>query len=67
MVSSGLKLFYSLFFNDFGLLYTIDGWLISITSQSVIAKEMMTKLHMEGTVNGHPFTIEGKGKGDPYK
>ena len=66
MVSSGLKLLYSLFFNNF-VLFTIDGWLISITSQSVIAKEMMTKLHMEGTVNGHPFTIEGKGKGDPYK
>ena len=37
------------------------------SSQSVIAKEVMTELHMEGTVNGHPFTIEGKGKAEPYK
>ena len=69
MVSSALKMFYSLFANDFVLSFTIDGsdLFLLVTSQSVIAKEVITKLRMEGTVNGHAFTIEGKGKGDPYK
>ena len=69
MVSSALKMFYSLFANDFVLSFTIDGSdsFLLFTSQSVIAKEVITKLRMEGTVNGHAFTIEGKGKADPYK
>ena len=68
MVSSALKMFYSLFVNDFVLSFIIDGLLISIfTSQSVIKKEMKTKLRMEGTVNGHRFTIEGEGEAEPYK
>nr|ACD13196.1 chromo-red fluorescent GFP-like protein [Echinopora forskaliana] len=34
---------------------------------SVIKQVMKTKLHLEGTVNGHDFTIEGKGEGKPYE
>ena len=32
-----------------------------------IAQEMRTKYHMEGSVNGHEFTIEGVGTGNPYE
>ena len=32
-----------------------------------IAEVMKTKYHMEGTVNGHEFTIEGVGTGNPYE
>jgi len=28
---------------------------------------MKVKLHLEGTVNGHAFTIEGEGKGNPHE
>ena len=33
----------------------------------VIAQVMKTKYHMEGSVNGHEFTIEGVGTGNPYE
>nr|WGH28763.1 cyan fluorescent protein CFP-13 [Acropora sp.] len=36
-------------------------------SKQVIADEMKTKYHMEGSVNGHEFTIEGVGTGNPYE
>ena len=32
-----------------------------------IAQVMKTKYHMEGSVNGHEFTIEGVGTGNPYE
>ena len=32
-----------------------------------IVPEMRTKYHMEGSVNGHEFTIEGVGTGNPYE
>ena len=32
-----------------------------------IAQVMETKYHMEGSVNGHEFTIEGVGTGNPYE
>jgi len=35
--------------------------------QSVIKPEMKIKLRMEGTVNGHPFVIEGLGDGKPFE
>ena len=35
--------------------------------QSVIKPEMKIKLRMEGNVNGHPFVIEGDGKGHPFE
>ena len=35
--------------------------------QSVIKSEMKIKLRMEGNVNGHPFVIEGDGKGHPFE
>ena len=36
--------------------------------QSVITKaEMMTKLTLEGTVNGHCFMVKGEGKGNPFE
>ena len=35
--------------------------------QNVIKPEMKIKLHMEGTVNGHHFVIEGLGDGKPYE
>ena len=35
--------------------------------QNVIKPEMKIKLRMEGTVNGHPFVIEGEGKGHPFE
>ena len=28
---------------------------------------MKIKLHLEGTVNGHAFTIQGKGEGNPHE
>ena len=33
-----------------------------VIQQSVISKDMKVKLHMERTVNGHAFTIEGEEK-----
>lgn len=36
-------------------------------SKQVITNEMRTKFHMEGSVNGHEFTIEGEGIGNPYE
>ena len=35
--------------------------------QSVISKDMKIKLHLEGTVNGHAFTIKGEGEGNPHE
>ena len=32
-----------------------------------IKQVMKTKYHMEGSVNGHEFTIEGVGTGNPYE
>ena len=32
-----------------------------------IKQVMKTKYHMEGIVNGHEFTIEGVGTGNPYE
>nr|BDF83301.1 fluorescent protein DiLiFP570 [Diadumene lineata] len=34
---------------------------------SLIKDQMTTKLHLEGTVNGHYFEIEGNGQGEPYE
>uniref|UniRef100_Q6I7B1 Fluorescent protein n=1 Tax=Acropora sp. \ len=36
-------------------------------SKQGIAQEMRTKYRMEGSVNGHEFTIEGVGTGNPYE
>nr|BAX00790.1 fluorescent protein [Acropora digitifera] len=36
-------------------------------SKQGIAQVMKTKYHMEGSVNGHEFTIEGVGTGNPYE
>ena len=36
-------------------------------SQSIIAKQMTYKVHMEGTVNGHAFEVKGEGEGQPYE
>ena len=33
----------------------------------VIAKDMKMTYHMEGKVNGHEFTIDGDGTGNPYE
>ncbi|KAK2563180.1 GFP-like fluorescent chromoprotein FP538 [Acropora cervicornis] len=36
-------------------------------SKQGIKQVMKTKYHMEGSVNGHEFTIEGVGTGNPYE
>jgi len=38
-----------------------------LIQQSKIAKEMNTKVHLEGCINGHPFTVEGEGRGKPFE
>ena len=39
--------------------------LISLTQ--VIAEDMKMTYFMDGSVNGHDFTIEGEGDGKPYE
>jgi len=38
-----------------------------LQSRSVVKSEMKMELKMVGAVNGHKFTIVGKGKGNPYE
>ena len=48
---------------------SVEKYLLSFSFLFIqgIANEMRTKYHMEGSVNGHEFTIEGVGTGNPYE
>ncbi len=35
--------------------------------EAVIKEFMRFKVHMEGSMNGHEFEIEGEGEGRPYR
>lgn len=37
------------------------------STENVIKPFMRFKVHMEGSVNGHEFEIEGVGEGKPYE
>ncbi|TXQ84072.1 hypothetical protein FV299_27400, partial [Escherichia coli] len=37
------------------------------STENVIKPFMRFKVHMEGSVNGHEFEIEGEGEGKPYE
>lgn len=36
-------------------------------NMAIIKEFMRFKVHMEGSVNGHEFEIEGEGEGRPYE
>nr|ABI58282.1 green fluorescent protein [Corynactis californica] len=36
-------------------------------SKQVVKQDMNMTYHMDGCVNGHSFTIEGEGRGNPFK
>ena len=44
-----------------------DTFILCFIQQSKIANEMNTKVHLEGCLNGHPFTVEGEGRGKPFE
>ena len=48
-------------------IFVVSGTYSGYILNQVIQNEMKMTYFMEGSVNGHDFTIEGEGSGKPYE